>query len=348
MTPRPQPAWAVAALLCAASLPPAAGAAPQHEQPQVQLVVDECVAAPRAEIERLCAIELGAEPLAPDALTPDATRLIVTCREGLIDLLVDDPVTGKTTQRLIDPGALPPDSLARLVALALAELVAASWAELAIHPAPKVPSVQATARPPARRAAVAAARRRLPEPAVRLGGLGMAAAQLSLRGDRAPLFGGGVRLSAAHRQHFGWAVDLLYHHSAEALPLGTVTTESFSASAALLYERHWQRQWQQQGQRPHGASSVGVLLGGGVRGGAVRILGEPAAGSGVQGATVWGPTAGIYASAGLDLTLGHLALHLSAEVGQVLLPVVGRVDGIEVAGVDGQWLGLRAGIGAAQ
>ena len=130
-----------------------AGAAAAQSPAQVQLTVDACVAAPRSEIERLCALELGAQPLPPTVISSDATRLLVTCRERLILLQVDDPVTGKTTQRLINVGRLAPPGQARLLALALAELVTASWVELALSPKPQVPSAQALATPVARRAA---------------------------------------------------------------------------------------------------------------------------------------------------------------------------------------------------
>lgn len=337
-------AAALATALLGIALP---GAALARALPPLQLVVDECVSAPRDEIERLCAVELGAVPLPPDDLSPDATRLLLTCRDGLIELQVDDPVTGKTAQRLIDvgglgeasgPGALPPESRARLLALALSELVTASWAELLLSP-PRVPAARITTAPAVRRAAAAVARRRLPAPpAPRLRLLAAAGVQIPLGADRAPLFGGGLRLAAAHRPWLGWELDLRYLRGRDETALGTVTTDLLGAGAAAVFQ--WQ--WLRPGDARRGGR---VHLGGGVRGGAVRVAGEPAPGSGALGGTIWGPTAGLYATAGAELTLGRLLLGVTADGGYVLLPVIGRAADVPVAGVEGPWLGLHLCIG---
>lgn len=317
-----------------ASLSGAGAAAPQSPA-QVQLTVDACVAAPRSEIERLCALELGAQPLPPSVISSDATRLLVTCRERLILLQVDDPVTGKTTQRLINVGRLAPPGQARLLALALAELVTASWVELALSPKPQVPSAQALATPVARRAATLAVEQRGASRALRLAALVLCGGRFALREGRAPLWGGGLRLQATHPRHLGGALDLQYHRGADEATLGVVTTEQLSASAALFYHHAW----------GPGARRAGLQIGGGALGGAVRISGEPAPDSGAQSGTVWGATAGLYASGAAALTLGRLALQVVTEAGYTLRPVVGRAAAVEVAGISGPWLGLHLGIG---
>src|SRR4029077_7676204 len=74
-------------------------------------------------------------------------------------LRVLDPTTGKSVERSVALAQAAPTARARLLALAIAELVAASWSELESNPQPKAPPAEPLAPVEAREAA-----RRVVEP----------------------------------------------------------------------------------------------------------------------------------------------------------------------------------------
>ena len=129
--------------------------------PSVSLEVDPCVQADVAEVRRIVGIELGAlledrEPAGGAATTKgasDTTRVTVACAGPLVELRVDDPLTGKGLTRPIDLSTSSATARSRLLAIAIAELVAASWTELESNPHPRV----VPAGPPASTAAREAA-----------------------------------------------------------------------------------------------------------------------------------------------------------------------------------------------
>lgn len=305
------------------------GARSAAARPPVQLDIDACVAEPRDEIERLCAVELDAQTLPPAAVAPDATRLRVTCRGALSELQVDDPVTGKRSQRLVDLSAVPEGARARLLSLALAELVAASWAELEAPPR-RVPPVEALAAPSVRRAAVAALRRR-ERPGLRL--LTYGEVRLPLSRDRAPLAGLGARLLGAHGHHLGWALDVAYARGRAAVPLGEVTTDHLGVGVLGLLH--------------HDLRRAALHLGAGARLGAARVAGAAGEDARAVAASLWGPTLELRAQGGADVRLGRLLLGAAVEAGYAVVPVVGRAAGEAVAGVDGAWAVLQLGVGIA-
>src|SRR5262249_57015189 len=116
-----------------------------------QLVVDPCVDAPAGQVRRLLAIDLGALLVDPEIPVAGATRASVGCDGTLTLLRVDDPVTGKSLTREVDIASSPPNARARLVALAVSELISASWTELATNPTPAVSPAGTPPPPDARR-----------------------------------------------------------------------------------------------------------------------------------------------------------------------------------------------------
>jgi hypothetical protein len=97
--------------------------------------------------------ELSAH-LAQD-VSSDVTRTIIECNGPRAVLRVGDPLSRKVVQRTIDLGSFEPKARGRLLALATAELVVASWTELETNPNPKVEP----AGPPPHAKARAAARK---------------------------------------------------------------------------------------------------------------------------------------------------------------------------------------------
>lgn len=90
-------------------------------------------------MRRIVGIELAVEPVDVDTL--GTTRVRASCTRDATLLEVDDGVTGKLTSRRIDLEGTARVARSRLLALAIAELVSASWAELRLRPPSDAPPV---------------------------------------------------------------------------------------------------------------------------------------------------------------------------------------------------------------
>lgn len=112
---------------------------------------------------RVVRIELGSTIVTGNGAgdPSNTTRVTVTCDGGRVRLRVDDPITGKALERSIEIADVAPAVRARILGLAIVELVAASWIELELRPAqPRGDANQGSAGRGAQRAAIAVARRR--------------------------------------------------------------------------------------------------------------------------------------------------------------------------------------------
>ncbi|HJL15959.1 MAG TPA: hypothetical protein RMH99_09895 [Sandaracinaceae bacterium LLY-WYZ-13_1] len=138
--------WAFVGWLCAleaaAQAPPGASVAAR---------VEGCEGLSAAEVRRSLRVELRAHLVSPDEIEPGTTRAEARCdRARRARLRVWDPVTGKDVRRTIDLSEIPEPGRARVVALALAELVLASWTEAVTNPRPAVAPLESTAPEPER------------------------------------------------------------------------------------------------------------------------------------------------------------------------------------------------------
>ena len=330
-----------------------------REHPQVALTIEDCAAVEREQVRHLLSLELGG-PLA-DAATPAATtRAAVSCPPAappaalpaaptdtaapprpalppepaeLLTLRVDDAVTGKSLWRSIELQPADPGVRARLLSLALSELIFASWAELLVTPEPAVPAATPAASAATRQATSVEVARKLPRArpplGVQLSGLGTA---FVLWGEPAVCFGGGARATSDHRYHLGWDFDVLLQHGATATVLGTVNRDLVSARAALLFHQ----------RLPY------LILRGGVGGrlGAAKLAGEPADAKTTLSAAVWGPWGGPLLTLGLSAAAARMRLDLSIEAGYVVSPVAARVGGVRAVAIDGTWFGVQLGLGS--
>ncbi len=200
-----------------------AGGEPR-EKPRVSIVVVGCNEALAREAQRIAAVELRAGLVegTPDAAT---TQVIATCGAESAKLQVIDPTTGKSLERSVALAQAAATARARLLALAIAELVAASWSELESNPVPQAPSTAALAPAAARDAARGAiAPRRLELAAV---------ADAHLLASRDLLFGGGARIEIWISPTFFVRVDALAHHAELSRPSGTIAVTMPSMSSAL-------------------------------------------------------------------------------------------------------------------
>lgn len=96
----------------------------------VKLLVGECPDLDEAEIRRIAAAELRAQPSAESG--PNVLEIAVTCEGPRVLIRVQDPLSRKGVQRSFNLGLSDPKARSRLVAIAATELVLASWAELEI------------------------------------------------------------------------------------------------------------------------------------------------------------------------------------------------------------------------
>jgi len=303
--------------MCAA---PAQGAG-GIERPRVSIDFVDCDAALAREAQRIAAIELRATLVnaAPD---DTVTRVTAACRGTLAELAVADPTTGKSVERTVALTEAAPNGRARLLALAVAELVAASWSELQTNPHPRAPAATPLAPYAARESARAAMADRSLELAVafdmhRLGG-----------GDY--LFGGGVGAVVWLSPLLLARLDALADYGELERGAGRVAVIMPSISAAIGVSR-----WLGAHLRP--ALTLGL------RGGYVRMNGiaddQNATAARQQGAWL-GPELALQVSV---WPRGRVHPIVGLAVGTHLLGVRGTVDG----GRDVEAVGFWGGVSAA-
>ena len=196
----------------------------REEKPRVSIAVVECDPALAREAQRIAAIELRAALVeaTTDLVT---THVTATCAAESANLRVLDPTTGKSVERSVALAQAAPTARARLLALAIAELVAASWSELESNPQPKAPPVAPLA-PEAARAAARGAITPLP---IELA----AVVDAHLLASRDLILGGGARVEIWISPRFFLRCDALVHHAELPRAAGTVAVTMPSVSGAL-------------------------------------------------------------------------------------------------------------------
>ena len=97
-----------------------------NERRQVAIRVVGCEPELSREAQRILAIELRAT-LVDAAAGGTVTRATVACDHDVANISVSDPTAGKSVERAVAFADAPVQARARLLALAVAELVVASW-----------------------------------------------------------------------------------------------------------------------------------------------------------------------------------------------------------------------------
>jgi len=194
------------------------------DKPRVSIAVVGCDDGLAREAQRIATVELRATLVEspPDAAT---TRVSATCDGALAELKVLDPTTGKSVERRVALAQAAPTARARLLALAIAELVAASWSELESNPRPAAPPAEPLAPFISREAARAAIAR----PFVELA----AVADTHVLASNDWLFGGGARASFWISPVFLVRLDVLADYAELSRGAGTVAVTMPSLSAAF-------------------------------------------------------------------------------------------------------------------
>lgn len=266
------------------------------------------------EVRRLTELELirgPARPL-PVSLSCDERSLVVT---------VDDPVTGKTLSRAFPRAEVPTRGAERYAAIAISELVEASWSELLL-PTPEVATPVVSSEE--RSAAVEA----LPTRRLRLSALGSARGYFS---SGVVQWGGGARVEVQLVGPLELAADVLVESGRARVTGGSVSADDVTAAvfAALRLE----------------LGRVGLLGGLGGRVAGARLIGFPDDPAAFEGRTVAGVIAGPGALAAVSVSVGAVVFTLAVEGGALLRGMEGRSDGTRVTGLWGGWLSGTVGIG---
>jgi hypothetical protein len=302
-------------------------AAPAHgaggiERPRVSINILGCDEALAREAQRIAAIELRATLVdaAPDATV---TKVTAACRSTVAALEVVDPTTGKSLERTVALTEAVANGRARLLALAVAELVAASWSELQTNPQPKAPAATPLAPYAARESARAAIADRSLEFAVAFDVHRLASGDV--------LFGGGIRTAVWLSPLLLARFDALADYGELDRGAGSVAVIMPSVSAAIGVSR-----WLGAHLRP--ALTLGL------RGGYVRMNGiadgQTATAAYQQGAWL-GPELVLQVSAWPRARV-HPIVGLSA--GAHLLGVRGTVQGGRDVEAAGFWGGVTAAV----
>jgi len=291
------------------------------ERPRVSIDIVGCDAALAGEARRIAAIELRAALVEPSA-DGTVTQVTAECQGDLAALEVIDPTTGKSLARAVMLTETAANARARLLALAVAELVVASWSELQSNPRPRAAPATPLASEDVREAARAAVADRSLELAV--------AFDVHRMASNDWLFGGGGRATFWMSPLVFGRFDALIDYAEVGRATGSVAVVMPSVSAALGISR-----WMGPTIRP----SISL----GLRGGYVRMNGiaEGMAATSAHKAGVWlGP---------------EVAVQVSAWAGARVHPILGVVAGVHLIGVRGtvdqgrdvEAVGLWSGISLA-
>jgi hypothetical protein len=255
---------------------------------------------------------------APDQAT---TQITASCSADVAILRVIDPTTGKSLERSVALSQAAPTARARLLALAMAELVAASWSELEDNPEPKT----APALPLAPVAAREAARGVVAPRPIELAAL--ADAHLLSSRDLVP--GGGARIAIWISPTFFIGFDVLAHYAQLSRPTGKValTMPSVSSALGLSFGSAWLQPRLSLGARVGYAWMSGVSA---------------------SGATTGGREQGVWAGPELLVELSawsRARIHplLCLSIGANVLGVSGTVNSARDVSVTGVWSSLSIG-----
>jgi hypothetical protein len=285
--------------------------------PPVTLTVDACADVSEPEVRRLVELELLSTRASITGLSA-----LVECRGPELGIRVEDPLTGKTLERTVDLARAAPNAKARLLALAIVEVVEANWSEQLFAP---VILPQPSPLPEANRTTVAA-----PAPAP-LGNIRLTLTATSRALVASPLWqwGGGVRMVHTPFRFLGWAAELTGEQGTFETGLGSVQISSGGAALEIL------------GQLELGM--VTLQLGGGARGGIVNARGIPRVPL-VVGKDLTGPWAGAFVALSASLGLGWWLLSARLEGGSVIHGLPAHVESVNT-GMDGPLVGLALGFG---
>ena len=329
-------AWRSAASLAAvgfmvsATTGPSAQADARH--PPVVVELEQCDEPLAAEVRRIVEVELRTAVAHATDAREAMTRVVATCRESEVDLSLADAATAKRLERTVALAAAAPTARARLIALAVAELVVASGQEIENRPEAKE-QVLPPPPPP-------------PQPATR-GAEGARVAPVSAMAEAIGvarafpvsglwLLGAGARGFLTLSRPFTLLLEATAEWGKASRATGQVAARAMGGALGLGWgvERRW----------------AFLMPWAGARAGVADLRGEPSPDSPTtSGETQSGPWLG--PEIGVSATLfPHAAVHVTAALsaGAMLLGVRGEVAGDSNVNVVGPWAALVVGVGLTE
>ena len=291
----------------------------------VEVQVERCPGIEPGEVQRITDVEL-----AWPAVTQEPIRARLTCSGATVEVQVEDPVTQKTLLRRVNLHRQAQRGQSRALAIAIAELMTASWSELLLkRPASKVESEAPMAPLEVTTRAIDALPALQPRGVLRVEGLGLARA---LPSSSAVSWGGAVRVLWVPRERWGVLGDHALEHGSLTLAEGELVVDavSASASAVMLFSL---------------AAWFEVHAGVGARFGVGRIVGRPADPRTLEGKSVTGAWGGPMTSVGIGFVVGPVLFGVTAELGYSAVGLSATVNGARAVGLDAFWSGLGVSLG---
>jgi hypothetical protein len=304
----------------------------QREAPAVSVGVDACVPVDHDKLERLLAIELGTSAAHAAAGTAP-THVEVSCAPEGIVMRLEDGLTGRSMSRTLPASSFTDASSTRLLALAVAEFVVASWIELNVaRSEPAVEPVAPRADPEAE-----AAHRAQDVEAERVPGDPKGRAPHDARVSLGPslqlwsshdalLLGASARVIVPLWQPFVWTLAFDLHAGSADVPFGHLGLVGGSLALALALRLT--------------AGDFAFYLGPGGRLGFTRIDARPADPAQTIGDDFLAANGGPLWLSRIEARAGaRLRFALDLEVGAATLPVRAEADdGRNVFEIDGLWI----------
>ncbi len=328
--------------------------------PPVRVLLRECAEFREAEVERVLSAELALASTPREGAAREPTWVVARCAGSRVVLEVNDPLSRKTVQRSFDLSTSSPKARGRLVAIAAAELVLASWAELSQRPKLRVEPEGAPPDPDETRAAIERVRR--PSVAARaseteemaLLPVRPSGRPAPMPGDRAGLrvvalgsgrgftnhagmlYGGGIRFGGEAAEYSGWALDALVETGSLATSgSGRFRVDTWTVGGMLYLCGGLGRHLTVRG-------GAGLRAGLAVSSSQAVSMSELAPKAGTRNSpAIWGWP---MLAASSSLRVGRFVLDLSGEGGYSALPVSSATRGPSIRGI---WFGGQVGVGVA-
>jgi len=313
--------WGAAAL--AWTSPAAAQVEGIVERDSFVLHAGSCPTELTGDLERLIRIELESGKNESRA----TLEIDVECQQDLVTLSVASADRPAGAKWRVDLSRTAPSVHARVLALAIAELIR-EHAGRSSRKAPRKPPPAPPPKPPVPKPPPPPPPPPKPEAPAPVGELEVffALSQFDFSNEIGP--GGGVRFWYVRLAPWHLALDFSAGTLGRDVDLGSVRLVTGSLGARLGYTL--------------GMANWTLRFGAGQRSGLARVSGEGADASRALGGSVVGPFSTAFGYAALDTGGGGpFRAGLGAELGGVLLPVRGQIENEDDFGVDGLWAALE-------
>jgi hypothetical protein len=326
-------AAAVAIITFALSATGKRSALAEAARPPAVVELVACEQPLEADVRRIVGVELRATVVDAVGAGDAVTRVVATCRGLVVDLVLTDAATAKRLERTVALSEVAPTARARLLALAVAELVVASRQEIPSDAAPTATTLPPRQPLPSRPRADDREVEMRPETFAMADAIGVARA---FPGSGLWLLGAGARGCFTLSRPLRLSLEVTAEWGKPSRTTGQVAAFAIGGAVGLGWGI----------ERKHAFLMPWL----GARGGGARLTGEPNPdATHTVGETQTGPWLG--PEIGFAATLFprapvHAMMALSAGV--VLVGVRGEVSGDRGVNFYGPWAALVVGVGLAK